>query len=301
MGIVPNPKSTMTNDNPENLVTQVVRSPVSLVSGATYPLQAVLFLNRHPHLWGYVIVPIVVNFIVGIALYVGLLFPLLQQVDAVAANLSDRLTSLVAKLPQWLSWLGVVTQGVDEILQVLAIFVLLLLTGFLLVQFGTLIGSPWYGQLSEQLEKQRLGQLPPNESVGLGGIARDIWRAILFEVKKLVLAASLGIGLLLLNVVPALGTIAASLGGVAIAALMVCFDFLDAPLERRRLRFREKLRIILSNLPASGSFSLACLGLVTIPVVNFVTIPLCVAAGTLFFCDRIWSKQFAAVETRSDS
>ncbi len=291
----------MTHDNPENIVNQVVRSPVNLVSGATYPLQAVLFLNRNPHLWGYVIIPIAVNFIVGIALYVGLLLPLLREVDGFAANLSVRLNTLVAQLPQWLSWLGFLTRGLDEILQVLAILVLLLLTGFLLVQFGTLIGSPWYGQLSEQLEKQRLGQLPPAESVGVGGIARDIWRAILFEVKKLVLAMSLGVALLLLNVIPALGTIAASIGGIAIAALMVCFDFLDAPLERRRLKFREKLRIILSNLPASGSFSLVCLGLVTIPVVNFVTIPLCVAAGTLFFCDRIWSKRFAAVEMRSRS
>ena len=45
--------------------------------------------------------------------------------------------------------------------------------------------------------------------------------------------------------------------------------------------------MIRRSLPASAGFGLACLGLVSIPFVNLLSIPLCVAAGTLFFCDRI--------------
>jgi CysZ protein len=115
----------------------------------------------------------------------------------------------------------------------------------------------------------------------------------MFEVKKLILALGLSLILLLLNVVPVLGAIAASIGGIAIAATIVCLDFLDAPLERRRLRFSDKLKIAFGSLPASATFALVCLGLVSIPIVNFVTIPLCVSGGTLFFCDRIWPKKFA--------
>jgi CysZ protein len=286
----------MTQDN-DNLVKQVVKAPIGFVAGATYPLKAIGFLNSNPGLWGYIAVPILINVLVGAALYVGLLLPLLREVDGFASAVSLRLSSAIAQLPQWLSWLNWLLKGFDEVLQVLAIVILLFVTGWLLLQFGTIIGAPWYGQLSEQIEKQRLGQLPPIESGALG-IVRDIGRALLFEVKKLVLAGSLAIVLLLLNVIPALGTLVASVGGIAIAALIVCFDFLDAPLERRRLRFRDKLGIILGNFPATGSFSLVCLSLVTIPIVNFVTIPLCVAAGTLFFCDRIWRKRFAATESK---
>jgi CysZ protein len=99
-----------------------------------------------------------------------------------------------------------------------------------------------------------------------------------------------GIGLLLVSLMPGIGTIIASVGGISLAALIVCLDFLDAPLERRRLSFREKLNLVFKSLPGSASFSLVCLGLVSIPLLNLLTIPLCVASGTLFFCDRIYPK-----------
>jgi CysZ protein len=40
-------------------------------------------------------------------------------------------------------------------------------------------------------------------------------------------------------------------------------------------------------LPASASFGFVCLALVSVPLINLLAIPVCVAAGTLFFCDRI--------------
>jgi CysZ protein len=198
-------------------------------------------------------------------------------------TLSNWLDTLITKLPAWLSFLEYLIIGLGFLLRLLLVVGLLLLTGFLLMQFGVLLGSPWYGQLSEQLEELRTGQLQVVEV----GIVRDISRALLFELKKLVLAVGVGLLLLLLNLVPGIGTVVATVGGVTLAATIVCLDFLDAPLERRRLRFREKLGIIFRSLPASASFGLVCLGLVSIPLLNLLTIPVCVASGTLFFCDRV--------------
>lgn len=242
--------------------------------------------RRTPHLWGYVTIPILVNFVVGVALYVGLLFFGWESVEGVLVNLSHWLDSLIANLPAWLSFLKFLIIGLGFLLHFLLVVGLLLLTGFVLVQFGVLVGSPWYGQLSEQLEELRIGQLQRVEV----GIVRDVSRALLFELKKLVLVVGVGLLLLLMNLAPGIGTLAAGSGGIAIAAMIVCLDFLDAPLERRRLRFREKLGIVLGSLPASASFSLVCLGLVSIPLLNLLTIPICVASGTLFFCDRIYPK-----------
>jgi CysZ protein len=282
----------------DNLVVKVVKAPIGLVAGATYPLQALFYLLRNPSLLGYVLIPIAVNLVFGIALYVGLLRPGLREAQALALNLDSRLDRLVADFPRWLNWLGFLGDGLGVVLSGLLVLLLFLLTGLLLVQFGVILGAPWYGQLSEQLEKRRLGGLPPLESGGLP-IVQDIWRALAYELKKLVLAGSLAFGFFLLNFVPGIGTIVASMGWIAIAALIVCLDFLDAPLERRRLRFRDKLRIILESLPASASFALVCLTAVSIPIVNFVTIPLCVAGGTLFFCDRIWLSHFAVEASQS--
>jgi CysZ protein len=75
--------------------------------------------------------------------------------------------------------------------------------------------------------------------------------------------------------------------GVSTTVTLTCLDFLDPPLERRRLGFRQKLGIIAKSLPQSAGFGLASLLWGSIPLVNLITIPLCVVAGTLFFCEEI--------------
>jgi CysZ protein len=257
-----------------------------LLAGATYPLRSLAVFRRTPRLWGYVAIPILVNFVVGVALYGGLLFFGWDSVEGLITNLSNWLDTLIAQLPAWLGLLKYLIIGIGFLLHFLLVVGLLLIIGFVLVQFGVLLGAPWYGQLSEQLEEIRTGQLHTLEE----GIVRDISRALLFELKKLVRVVGVGFPLLLLNLAPGIGTLAASVGGVMLAATIVCLDFLDAPLERRRLPFREKLGIVFGSLPASASFSLICLGLVSVPLLNLLTIPLCVASGTLFFCDRIYPK-----------
>lgn len=258
-------------------------SGFGLLTGATYPFRVLAVFRRTPRLWGYVAIPILVNCIVGVVLYTGLLFFGWDSLAYLMGSLTHWVDSLIANLPRWLGILDYLIIGVGWLLRLLLVVGLLLLTGFVLVQFGVLLGAPWYGQLSEQLEELRTGQLHIVEV----GIVRDIGRAILFELKKLVLVVGVGIVLLLLNLVPGIGTLAATVGGFALATTIVCLDFMDAPLERRRLRFREKLRVVFRSLPASASFSWVCLALVSVPLLNLLTIPLCVASGTLFFCDRV--------------
>jgi CysZ protein len=258
-------------------------SGFGLLTGATYPFRVLAVFKRTPRLWGYIAIPILVNFLVGVVLYTGLLFFGWDSVAYLMGSLTHWIDSLITNLPRWLGILDYLIIGIGWLLRLLLVVGLLLLTGFVLVQFGVLLGAPWYGQLSEQLEELRTGQLHIVEV----GIVRDIGRAILFELKKLVLVVGVGIGLLLLNLVPGIGTLAATVGGFALATTIVCLDFMDAPLERRRLRFREKLRIVFRSLPASASFSWVCLVLVSVPLLNLLTIPLCVASGTLFFCDRV--------------
>ena len=283
-----------------NPARAVIVAPLGLLAGFTYPIRAFSLLWQTPKLWSYVLVPVVLNFIIGIGLYLSLLFPSLAGIDVLVADLSVRFNALIASFPAWLSFLGVFTIAFGWLLRVLLVSGLLLLIGFLLVQFGVILGSPWYGKLSEQLELLRNGQLPAEAPMDLASSLRDIQRAIAFELRKLQILLSVGLPLLLLNFLPGAGSILSSLGGVALGATIVCLDFLDTPLERRRRPFREKLEIIWASFPASGSFGLVCLGLVSIPLLNLLAIPLCVTAGTLFFCDRIWPARFAAEETKVD-
>ena len=263
-------------------------SGFGLITGTTYPFRALGVFFRNPNLWQYLVIPILINVLVGIFLYVSLVFVGFELVEDLVVNLSHQLDNLIANLPQWLSFLEYLIIGLGWLIRLLLIIAILLFTGFILMQFGVLLGAPWYGQLSEKLEKLRTGNLQIVEV----GFVRDIWRAILFELKKILLVLIVSMPLFLVNFLfPGIGSLFATIGGICLTSTIVCLDFLDSPLERRRLRFRDKLGIVWKSLPASASFSLVCLGLISIPFLNLFTIPLCVASGTLFFCDRILPRQ----------
>lgn len=234
--------------------------------GVGYPFRALGAINRHPELWRFVLVPILINLVVGLLLYVGLLAAGFAWIDTV-----------IAELPEWLGVLAV-------LLRILLVIGLLISTGYILVRFGVVLGSPFYGQLSEKLEEQLLGRAPPAAPLSAAGIARDIGRALLYELKKLMLVLAIGLPLLLLNVIPGVGQILIVAGQIALGATITCLDFLDSPLERRRLRFRDKLGVVRRLFPTTAGFGLVCLGLVSIPLMNLLAIPLCVTAGTLLFC-----------------
>jgi CysZ protein len=240
-----------------------------LIQGALYPFYALGLLARTPRLWRYVLLPILVNIVVGATLYIGLLFAGLRAIDG-----------FVAGLPEWAAALG-------ALLRVLLVVALLIATGFVLVRFGVVLGSPWYTRLSAELEQLRGTPLQPDQGSGAAAALRDLGRALAFELRKLLLVLALGALLLLLNLIPVIGQVLATAGWIALGATITCLDFFDYPLERRLLRFRDKLGVIRRSLPASAGFGLVCLGLVSIPFVNLLSIPLCVAAGTLFLCDQI--------------
>lgn len=254
-----------------------------LVAGATYPLRAVITFWYNPRLWQYIVVPILLNLAIALFLYGGLLFFGWQILEEVRTTLSLWLDSAIANLPSWLHFLQYIILALAFVLRLLLILGLLLVTGFILTQFGVLLGSPWYGRLSEQLEKIRTGK---TEIIEVGFFS-ELGRAILYELKKLLLIGGIGLLLFLVNFLPGISTLGTTIGWLVLTATLICLDFFDAPLERRRLRFRSKLGIVFRSLPASASFSLVCLGLISIPLLNLFTIPLCVASGTLFACDRI--------------
>ncbi|NEN91515.1 MAG: hypothetical protein F6K48_22470 [Okeania sp. SIO3H1] len=266
-------------------ILSIFEAPIGLFAGATYHFRALTIFVKNPKLIGYIVVPILINIVVGILLYISLLLPGINLINTIFNNLSLSFDALIDRLPTWLNFLSYIDNIFYKLVQVILFAILLLIIGFLLVQFGVILGSPFYGQLSEQLEKIRTGTLPEAPK-SLLGFLRDIWRAILFELKKIGLLLVIGLPILLLNFLPG-GSLIATIGGITLTTSIVCLDFFDGFLERRKLKFRQKLTVVRRSLPASATFGLICQALITIPIVNFLGIPLCVAAGTLFCCDRV--------------
>lgn len=253
-----------------------------LISGATYPFRAIALLLRKPYLWKYLIIPIFVNLLIGIFLYGSVIYWGWSSIESLTMTLSENIDQAIADLPNWLNFLEYFILFLGWLLKLLLTVIFLIVVGFILLQFGSILGSPWYGKLSEEIEKLRLGKAELIEV----GFLKDITRALLFELKKILLALSVGALLFIIGFVPGVGTIITTLGSVTLTATIVCLDFFDSPLERRRFSFRDKLKTVYGNLPASGSFSLLCVFLISVPLLNLLTIPLCVMGGTLLLSDR---------------
>jgi CysZ protein len=239
------------------------------IQGFAYPFRAFGVIQRGTGLWRFVLIPILINIVIGAVLYSWLFVSGMSWVDA-----------QVAGLPEWAAWLAWLLRGLLAV-------ALLIALGYVLVRFGVIVGSPFYGQLSERIETQLTGTAPPASPLTLAGVAYDIWRALLYELKKLLLVLAIGLPLLLIGLIPVVGQIVVIIGQILLGAWIAALDFLDSPLERRRLGFRQKLIMIRKGLPTTGAFGLVCFGLVSIPLINLLAIPLCVAAGAALFCEQL--------------
>ncbi|MTF38542.1 EI24 domain-containing protein [Cyanobacterium aponinum] len=251
-------------------------------SGVFYPFLALKIIWQNKTLWRYLIIPILINILVGIISYILLLNPSLNFYDNFTNNLILRVDQLIDSLPQWLEFLTYIISAIASFLKGIMIIILLILVGFVILQFGGILGSPFYGKLSEKIEILKKGNLDLIEI----NIVREIFRAILFELKKLLFIIVFSIPLFLLNFIPAFGNLISLIGGLSITVTIICLDFFDATLERKRLSFREKLKFVWGGFPLTTGFGLICLALISIPFVNLIAIPICVSAGTLLICDH---------------
>jgi CysZ protein len=231
-------------------------------------VRAVQLFQAHPSLRRYVLVPLLVNLVVGVGLDLAVLLPSLRAVD-----------DLTAGLPGWAAVLG------DVLRAVLVVFWLLVIA-YLLASFGVLLGAPWYDRLAERLEELRLGRAvasPGGLRAALGALAYSL----AFQIKKLLFVLGVGLLLLVVNVVPGLGQLGGAVGGLALAILLACLDVLNPGLGRRRVGFRRSIGLVGKTLPASAGLGVSCLFLLGLPVLNLLAVPVCVAAGALFFCDYV--------------
>jgi CysZ protein len=240
-----------------------------LLRGASYPLRALALLRARPELWRYVLVPILVNIVVFALLTGALLIPGLQLINAWAGG--------------WTGALAIV----GWLLRALLVVLLLLIVGFLMTQIGVAFGAPWYSSLSARLEQLLAGTLPPESPLTFTTVLRDIVRALFFQIGRLGIALGAFLLLLPLNLIPGVGSLIAASGNTLVASLLVSLDMLDPPLDRHLLRFRAKLAVVRRHLAPCLGLGFVSLFLVSVPLLNLFTLPLCVVAGTLLYCELI--------------
>ncbi|MGM0435338.1 MAG: sulfate transporter CysZ [Pseudomonadota bacterium] len=222
-------------------------------------------LIRQPGLRLFVVMPLILNVLVFAVLIWLLGEGYAAMVDAA-----------MGWLPDW-EWL----QVLDWVFWILYGLVILLLLAYGFVMLANLIGSPFYGYLSELAEKAIAGEtLTPDD--GWLQIVKDIPRALYREVRKILYYLPRALVLFVLGLIPVVNLVAAVLWFLFNSWMMV-LQYVDYPADNHRVSFDGLLRCLSRQRLTALGFGLPVALLAMVPLVNLVLVPAAVCGATAYW------------------
>ena len=226
--------------------------------GFATPWDGFRHMARHPGLWRYGVLPVVLNLLIT-----GLLLVLLVSAAVYFAT----------TIHPWFAdgWLWCAA----EILAVVAILVVALVLTFLAwtVLQGVLCGH-FYGKLAEQVELQ-LGMRPDEiKDVPFAHQVADTAG----DVGFLILVNA---GFFALQIIPVLGTIVGTAGSYYYTCMTLGTDFLEHPLALRGMRRQERRRFARQHRAHTLGLGTAVALIALVPVVNAVLLTTAVTGAVL--------------------
>lgn len=244
-------------------MNQAITKTNRLRHGARYVWRG-FELIREPKLRMFVIVPVLINvvlFSLGIACIVW-------GLDWVM----DRF------LPDWLDWLRVVLWPLFLLASLVIVF-------YTFTIVANLIASPFNGMLAAAVERHLTGH-GDETPFSFKGLTKEIVRTIGAELRKLAYFALWALPCLILFVIPGINLLAAPLWFL-LGAWMLAIEYVDCPLGNHgqpfpavKSKLRERRRLALG-------FGGTLMAMTAIPVVNFIAMPVGVAAATALYVDEL--------------
>ncbi len=241
--------------------------PRALFRGLSLPIQSARVLIAHRRLWALAIVPALIH---G-ALLVGAIVLVFTYADVAATWL----WAPPAADSLWTGALRAMWYGLYALIIVAG-----LITGYaatLLV--SGVVASPFNDALSERAE-----ELLRDDDTPEPASTRPFWREALSSLRAtlliLVLYLTLMVPVVLLNLLPGVGNVAATVLGTGIGAFFLALEFTDITLARHGYRLRQKLRLLRAHPGLTAGFGLGTSLLLWIPLLNILCVPIAVVGGT---------------------
>lgn len=239
----------------------------ALLRGLSLPFRSARILIAHRRLWALAIVPVLIH---G-AMLIGAVVLVFTYADAAATWLwtppvADSLWTgaLLA------AWYGLYTLVVVAGL-VAGYAATLLISG--------VVVSPFNDALSERAETLLRGDDLPEPMAG-----RPFWREALYSLRATLLILLLYLALMapvvLLNLLPGAGSVAAAVLGTGVGAFFLALEFTDTTLGRHGYRLRQKIRLLRAHPGLTAGFGVGTSLLLWIPVLNLLCVPIAVVGGT---------------------
>jgi CysZ protein len=234
-------------------------------TGLNAPFAAFAFLKQHKSLTKYILIPFIINLVIfSLAAYLG--FSLFES-------------QILHRIPQNEAWYWSVLNYASWLLAILLTAVLVF---FSFTVIGSLVASPFNEILSERTEQIVTGGKAA-ETFHLRIFFKDAISTFLDESRKIALFVTAMILLLMLNLVPIIGTLLYPILSTILIVFFLAVEYTGYVFSRKRLPFREQRRYLLKNKSLWVGFGIGLLLILAIPLVQFFCIPLGVIGATRLY------------------
>ncbi|MFC1403849.1 MULTISPECIES: EI24 domain-containing protein [Streptacidiphilus] len=234
-----------------------------LGKGLGHLLKGQRWVLRHGRWWGFGLLP----GLVALVLYIAALVALATYATDIASWAT----------PFADSWSADWRSAVRALLAVLLVCGSLLLAVVTFTAVTLLIGQPFYESLSERVEEIE-GGAPPAPS-------QSLWQQLVFAAREglgsVLLTAGIGLLLLVLGFVPAIGQTVVPAAAFCVSGFFLTEQLAAVALQRRGLTFRQRIRRLRSRLGLTLGFGVPLVLLFLIPFVAVLLMPGAVAGATL--------------------
>ena len=228
----------------------------SFFAALAYPFRGIAYFLRRPALWKY----FAAAFAINVVLFAVLAYLFFQH----RAELVDGL------LPaRWWGWLRT---GLGWLFTLLVAVAGL----FLFTIVGNILASPFLDAMTERILRDLGETLPPPR-----GALRALGRSVVNQVLKLVFFGAIQAALLLLQLLPGIGTVLHPVLSTFVGVVFLGFEYLDYPLDARHLSVPDRFRWLGRHLAEALGFGAVLFPVLLIPFVGYACLPLAVAGASL--------------------
>ena len=215
----------------------------------------------------FVVVPFLINLAVfSVAIWAGW------------RAFDNLLASLLAWLPSWLAWL-------QWLLVPVAVLLILMFVYYSFTLLANLIAAPFNALLAERVEALLDGRQVPAFQ-GFKSVPGLLGRTVWSELRKIAYQLKWLLVLLLLSIIPGLNLLA-PIAWAYFGAWMLSIGYGEYPMGNHGLYFAEVKARLKADRSAAMGMGAGIMLLTLIPVLNFLAMPVGVAAGTALWVRRL--------------
>ena len=243
----------------------------AFTSGFMHPFRCIGLFFKHPKLILYSIVPMLINLII----YGTIFFLVYNWIIGLTTGI-DVLSKQENLFSDILGFL----------MKFAALLLVIIVCYFLFIIFGGIISAPFDEFTSKYVEEKIYGV---RNSVDLP-LLKEVTMSIKEESKKLLFYFSVIIPLFGINFIPMIGSTISLVVGTPFSAYFNALDFMDYPMNRSGMIFRQKLNLINKKPALTMGFGTIAFLMTFLPVINVFMKPLLVVAGTSLYYQESYDK-----------